>query len=174
LTALTKRAARGVTLIELVIFMIIAVAIFITANLIYRPNDVKARYQAEQLRSDMRHMQMLASSWGLMLRLATAAGSYSVRCASVTVAPCPALTTTPVTDPATGAQFLVTLQGGLALAGPTESAAAITLDFDALGRPRNAAGLIVNDAVMTVTAAGGAPVFTLNIKPLTGFGVVSP
>jgi hypothetical protein len=160
-------------MLELVIFMMITAVISVTAVLAYRPNDVNARYQAEQLRSDMRHMQMLASTWGLTLRLSATGGSYSVQCASVTVAPCPASTATPVTDPATGAQFLVSLQTGLTLAGPTESAVAITLDFDALGRPRNAAGLIVNDAVMTMTASGG-PVYTVAIKPVTGFAVVSP
>lgn len=161
------KKSRGFTLAELVIFLVIAAVLAAAALMYYRPTEIQARYQAERLRSDLRHMQMLAVNWNVMLRLVTTGTSYAVHCATSTTAPCPASTATPITDPATAEPFTVALQQGLALTGP-DSGGAITLDFDALGRPRRAAGLLTADATLTVTG------YTVTVLAITGYMTVTP
>jgi hypothetical protein len=147
--------------------MAIAAILATVAFLSYQPSDIKARYQAERLRSDLRHTQMLAMTWGVTLRMTTAASSYTVSCATATTGPCPAVLGNPVTDPATGQNFTVAIEPGFALAP------AATFDLDALGRPRDSLGaLLAGDTAFTVTA--GATIYTVTVRPLTGFALVTP
>src|SRR3954454_14094838 len=93
--------ATGFTLVELVIYMIVATALAVVAVLSYKPKDTKARYQAEKLRTDLRHAQMLASTQNATLRVTVTAGtpgSYSVfTIGGIGTGAC---TTAALTDPA--------------------------------------------------------------------------
>jgi prepilin-type N-terminal cleavage/methylation domain-containing protein len=152
-------ACRGWSLLELVIVLTVAAVLALFAVRTFQPKEALALEQAERLRNDLRHMQMLAITWGQPLRLTTAASSYSVGCVTAGAAPC---NVTPVIDPATGASYLVNLESGLTLTGP-----GFTLDMDALGRPKNGAALIAASATFTISGASVAR--TVVVAPLTGF-----
>ena len=123
------------------------------------PRDSIALQQAERLRNDIRHAQMLAMTWNQALRITAVATSYSVSCVTAGVAPCNA---SPVIDPAGRGPFLVGLEPGLSLAGP-----GFTLDIDALGRPMNGSSLITANAIYTIS--GGSAARTVTVAPITGF-----
>jgi type II secretory pathway pseudopilin PulG len=149
----------GWSLIELVVVLVIgAVLVFFVARS-YQPKEALALQQAERLRNDLRHVQMLAITWNRPLRVTVTANNYSVSCVTAGASPCDV---GPVINPADGAPYLVTLEGGLSLAGP-----GFTLDLDALGRPRNGAALVTSNASFTVSGASMAR--TVTVAPLTGF-----
>lgn len=125
----------------------------------YQPQHAIALQQAERLRNDLRHVQMLAVTWNQALRVTAAANSYSVGCVTAGASPCDV---SPVIDPANGRPYLVTLEAGLSLAGP-----GFALDLDALGRPKNGAALITSNATFTVS--GGSVSRSVTVAPLTGF-----
>jgi hypothetical protein len=144
--------------------MIIAIAAVLAAVAVirFRPLDVQSYQQADGLRNDLRHMQMLALTWGQPLRLTTAALSYSVACVSAGAVPCNA---SPVIDPASAKPFSVTMQSGLTLAGP-----GFSLDYDALGRPKNGASLTTTNSAFTISGGANAP--SVVVSPTTGFALV--
>jgi hypothetical protein len=160
---------------ELSIVLVIGAALIFFAVRSYQPKDGIALQQAERLRNDLRHAQMLAIAWNQALRVTTTAAvpgpncpsapdfpaRYEVRCVSGSaVAPCNGAN--PVVNPATGQAFRVNLECGLDFGGP-----AFTLDLDSLGRPRNGANLATADT--TYTISGGSSNRTVVIAPLTGF-----
>lgn len=153
-------ACRGWSLVELVLVLVVAGLLAFFAVRSFQPKEAIALEQAERLRNDLRHMQMLAMTWGQPLRLTAGATSYSVSC--VTASASPPCNASPVIDPATGNPYSVTLEPGLTLAGP-----GFTLDFDALGRPRNGASLITAAATFTISGASAAR--TVTVAPITGF-----
>lgn len=155
-------AAGGWTLAELVMVLVIAAVLGSLAVMRFRPLEAQSLQQADRLRNDLRHMQMLALTWGRPLRLTAAAGSYAVSCVSAGAAPCNA---SPVINPSTGQPFSVPLESGLSLSGP-----GFTLDFDALGRPLNGAALISANA--TFSLAGGGTARNVLVSPVTGFASV--
>lgn len=150
----------GWSLFELVIvLLVVAIIVFFTVRS-FQPQEAIALQQAERLRDDLRHVQMLALTWNQALRVSTAGTSYSVSCVTAgATAPCNA---SPVVDPATGRPYLTSLESGLSLAGP-----GFTLDMDELGRPKNAGALIGSNATFTITGASAAR--TVVVTPLTGF-----
>lgn len=126
----------------------------------FHPREALALQQAERLRNDLRHAQMLAITWGQALRINTAANSYSVSCVTASVnPPCNAA---PVIDPGNGRPYLVNLEPGLDLVGP-----GFTFDLDSLGRPKNGAAFIAANATFTISGASVAR--TVVVVPLTGF-----
>jgi Tfp pilus assembly major pilin PilA len=160
---------RGVSLIQMLIVLMIASVLGAIAMALYRPTDVTARYQAEQLKGAIRHMQTIAMAWGVTLRLTTSSSAYTVTCDSSTTAPCPASIATAITDPATGSGFTVSVATGLTLGGP-----ATALRIDSLGRPADASvTLLSTDSTYTLSAAG-SPTSTVTVKPITGFTTVTP
>jgi prepilin-type N-terminal cleavage/methylation domain-containing protein len=156
------RGQGGWSLTELTIVIAVAAVLATVAFLRFRPLDVQAIQQAEGLRNDLRHMQMLALTWLQPLRLTTAAGSYSVACVTAGAAPCDV---SPVIDPATGQPFSVSLHAGLSLTGP-----GFTLDFDAVGRPKNGASFITANATFSIT--GGDNARSVVVSPISGFAAV--
>jgi type II secretory pathway pseudopilin PulG len=152
--------AGGWSLLEIVIVLgaCSAIAYFALRN--FQPRDAIALQQAERLRDDVRHAQMLAITWNQALRITTAAASYSVSC--VTAAASPPCNASPVIDPASGRAYSVNLETDLTLAGP-----GFTLDLDGLGRPKNGAAFISANATYTIT--GGSAARTVTVQPLTGF-----
>lgn len=162
-------ACGGWTLIELVIVLVVVAILAYFVVRTFQPKEALALQQAERLRNDLRHIQMLALTWNRALRLTVAAGSYQVCCLDPAMAACvidPAppppspCTANPVIDPATGRPFTVALEAGLALGGAN-------LDFDALGRPRNGAALLAVNANFNITGASAAR--TVVVAPITGF-----
>jgi type II secretory pathway pseudopilin PulG len=155
----SPRRGAGWSLFELVIVLaVLSILIFFVVRS-FQPQEAIALQQAERLRSDLRHAQMLAVTWSQALRVAVAASSYSVSCVTAGPAPCDV---SPVVDPASGRAFLVNLEAGLSLAGP-----GFSLDLDALGRPKNGGALIAANATFTLSGAGTAR--TVTVAPLTGF-----
>src|SRR5687767_10087176 len=94
------RFFSGWSLIELVLVLAVCSVIAYFAMRNFQPRDAIALQQAERLRDDLRHAQMLAITWNQALRITTAAGSYSVSC--VTAAASPPCDASPVIDPASG------------------------------------------------------------------------
>lgn len=156
-----QRRCDGWTLIELVIVLVVAALLVYFAVRSFQPKAAIALEQAERLRDDVRHTQMLAITWNQALRINVLAGSYSVQCVVAGVAPC---NVNPVIDPATGSPYQVNLQQGLALAGP-----GFTMRLDMLGRPRNNATAALILAPATYRITGGGPERTVVVTQLTGF-----
>lgn len=152
--------SRGWSLLELTIVLVVGALLVIFAVRTFQPKDAIALEQAERLRNDLRHVQMLAMTWGQALRVSAGANSYSVAC--VTAAATPPCNASPVVDPATGSSFAVNLESSLTLAGP-----GYNLDLDTLGRPLNGGALIAANAVFTISGANVAR--TVTVAPLTGF-----
>jgi Tfp pilus assembly protein FimT len=170
-----KSGTRGVTLIELVIYLTIAAVLGAVALLSYKPNETKARYQAERLRTDLRHAQMLALSHTRALRVDMTAGlggSYTVSAiGGVGSGVC---TTSALTDPATNSSFSVSIDADLTLAGTA------TIDLDSLGRPASCAGnpctcaVSALDPAASYSVTGGSATYTVQLKPVSGFATVTP
>jgi prepilin-type N-terminal cleavage/methylation domain-containing protein len=153
------RRCAGWSLLELsVVLAIAAVLIFFTVRS-YQPKEAIALQQAERLRNDLRHAQMLAITWNQPLRVTTTANNYSISCVTAGASPCDA---NPVVNPVNGQPYLVALESGLTLAGP-----GFNLDLDALGRPKNAATFISANATFTIT--GGTTTRTVVVAPVTAF-----
>ena len=153
------RGVAGWSLLELVIVLAVLSVLIFFAVRSYQPQEAIALQQAERLRNDLRHIQMLAITWNQPLRVTTAAGSYSVSCVTAGVSPC---NVNPVVNPASGQPYLVTLESGMTLAGP-----GFSLDLDTLGRPKNGAALIVANATFTIS--GGSAARSVVVAPVTGF-----
>jgi prepilin-type N-terminal cleavage/methylation domain-containing protein len=158
------RFFSGFTLLELVIVLgILSILVYVVVRSL-RPGEAMALQQAERLRDDLRHMQVLAMTWNQPLRLNVVSGppaSYFVSCASGSATP-PCNGAAAVSDPGRAGPFQVELPSELGLTGP-----GFTLDVDTLGRPKNGAALIATNA--TYTISGGGPVRTTVVTPLTGF-----
>ena len=153
------RRCAGWSLLELsVVLAIAAVLIFFTVRG-YQPKEAIALQQAERLRNDLRHVQLLAITWNQPLRVSTTANNYSIGCVSAGASPCDV---DPVVNPVSGQPYLVALESGLTMAGP-----GFSLDLDALGRPRNAAALIAANATFTIS--GGTATRTVVVAPVTVF-----
>lgn len=155
------------TLIELVLYMVIAATLAAAAFLLYRPGDITARYQAERLRIDLRHAQMVALTQQRALRVSVSGNAYKVTADCVSGSP------VGITDPATNAEFSVSLDAALAFSGPA------SLDFDALGRPGACSGnpcasCAQAGSAATYTVAGGGTTYTISVQPGTGFAALSP
>lgn len=154
----TKRQANGFTLIELIMVMVVLGVLAAIAASRWSAADATAGYQADLLARNIRHMQILAMSWGQPLRLTVASPTYTVSC--VTSGATPPCNASPVIDPATGSPFSETLSNGVTLAG-----AAATID--SLGRP------VPVTTATTYTLTAGAQTWSVNVAPLTGFTTVS-
>ena len=170
-----RMIARGVTTVELVIFMVIVAILAAVTVLSYKPNDVTARYQAERLRTDLRHAQMIALTENQALLFTITAGlggSYSV--SGLNSATC---ATTALTDPATNSAFAVSIDAALTLAGTA------SIYLDALGRPASSCSAVAGVCTCTTTASnpaasytvsGGGSTYTVQLLPVSGFVTVTP
>ena len=157
-----RGSARGFTVVELVVALVLVG--ILAAIALARWGSIGANtvsYQADELARNLRHTQMLALTWGQTLRLnVVSAVQYSVRCVDAT-APAPCNGTNTVTDPATGAPFVVNLDN-VTLAGSS-------VDFDSLGRPLAGGALIGANPARSYTLTGGAHTSGVTLRPLTGF-----
>jgi prepilin-type N-terminal cleavage/methylation domain-containing protein len=151
------RLSAGFTLVEMVVVMLLAAILVAVTATRWDATDATAPSQADLLARNIRHMQMLAMSWGQSLSLTAAGSSYSVACVTTGVAPC---NVSPVIDPASGQAFSVTLSNGV-----TIGAASTTID--SMGRP------VPVTTSTTYTLNAGASTWTVSVAPLTGFTTVS-
>ena len=151
--------AGGFTLIELTMVMVVVGILGVVVLTRYHdPAETTVSIEADHLARDIRHMQMLAMTWGQTLRLTPAGASYNVRCVTASLTPpCDA---NPVIDPANNEAFTRTLKEGVTVADAA-------IDLDALGRPV-AAGVLFNGDT-TYTLIGGAETSTVTVTRLTGF-----
>ena len=156
--------AGGFTLIELVmVFVAMSILGAVALTRYHEPAAITVSFEADHLARDIRHMQMLAITWGQTLRLTPAGASYSVSCVTASITPpCDA---SPVNDPAVSDEtgnpaFTRTLKSSVTVAGAA-------LDIDALGRPLSGGALLNGDT--TYTLSGGAETSTVTVARLTGF-----
>lgn len=151
---------KGFTLLELVVVIILLGILSAVAATRWSATDATAGYQADLLARNIRHMQMLAMTWGQSLRLSLVSTTgYSASCVSGSAtAPCNG--TNPITDPVTGDPFSVVLSNNVTISGAT-------LDVDSLGRPKSAGVLLTASQAFTLTA--GAQTWSVTVQPVTGF-----
>lgn len=164
---------RGFSLIELVMVMVVVAVLGVVVLARYHePSATAVSIEADHVARDIRHMQMLAMTWGQTLRFTPAGSGYFVRCASgSTTLPCNG--GSPVTDPADGLAFSRSLGAG-SVSGISFTVGA-SFDFDALGRPGTwSAGptFTLSSAAASFTVAGGSETSTVAVAPLTGFVTV--
>lgn len=156
---------RGFTLVELVITIIlIGILSAVAVTRITAQAQHSVTVQADLLRRNLSHLQLLAISRAARLRLTVPANGASY---TVTYLACPTNACTVgsiVTDPATGQSFSVPLTDGATL-----SPASSTLDFDSLGRPTSNTGLLTGVPARTYTLSGNGRSVTVSVAPITGF-----
>lgn len=152
-------AYRGFTLVELVItIIIISVLSAVAISNITARNQHSVTVQADQFRRALSHLQLLAISQSLRLRLSTSSTNYTA--VSCTTSAC--TSTAALTDPATGQSFSVDLTDGAAIA-PANN----ILDFDSLGRPQSSGSLKITTS--TYTLSGNGNCVQISVLPITGF-----
>ena len=160
------RRERGFTLVELVMIMIITGILAAYAVTRYPSQGaVTGSSQAQRFARDLRHAQMLASTWGRHLVVTVTGAGYSVACAVAGTAPCTGVPA-PVTDPVTGSAFSVTLRDGATLAGPA------SVRFDSMGRPST--GVAPATGATTYTLSAGGSSWTITVNGVTGLVTVVP
>lgn len=161
----------GYTLIEMIAVMLIIS--IMTATVAIRMSSASERAvinQADQLRRDIAHVQALALSWGVRLRLSIASDGtgYSVNCLVIVAnTPCTSLVTSPI-DPATGQSFSVTLTDEVLIAPASN-----TVDFDSLGRPVSGGIPLSASPVRTYTLSSPGKSVKVTVQPITGFAATS-
>ena len=150
----------GFTLVELVIVIVVLgiISVYAAARSV-SPAEATLPSQAQKMASNIRHAQTLAYTWGKNLTVTTDSSSYSVYCTTSVASPCPASTTTPITDPATNSSFNVSLQKDVVLGGTA------TLVFNSLGQPGGSA---------SYTLTSGSTTEAISVAALTGNVTVSP
>ncbi|MBI3775352.1 MAG: type II secretion system protein [Gammaproteobacteria bacterium] len=156
------QCCAGFTLLELIATMLILAVLTVTVSMRWSATDSTIAYQADLLARNLRHVQMLAMTWGQSLHVTGAGASYLVVC--VTGTPSPPCNASPVIDPATGSALSVTLSNNASVS-PT------TVEFDSLGRPVNAGVLLTTARVFTLSGAGQT--WSATVAPITGFVSVS-
>jgi Tfp pilus assembly protein PilE len=169
------RASLGFTILELVAFILIVSILSAGMAVAYSEvNKRSAGDQADQLRRDIAHLQLLATTWRVVLRLSTNSGgtAYTVTCITATTGTGCAAVDDTATDPATNAAFTVTLTDNV-----TISPVSATLDFDSLGRPVSSGSLVSTNPVCvdgtttctsTYTLTGSSTSATVTVRPITG------
>lgn len=161
----TNIRAAGFTLVEFIIVIILAGILSATAVItISAQTEHSVTTQADELRRNLSHIQLLAISQSQRLRLSVNAVGTNYTVVSCTTSACAA--TNALIDPATGQNFSVALTGGVTLA-PTSN----ILDFDSLGRPQSAGSLI--STARTYTLSGSGRSVSVTVLPITGFAQTS-
>lgn len=162
MTRITSIRSTGFTLVELIIAIILmgilSAIVMININ---APAQHSVTTQADQLRRDLSHMQLLAISQGVRLKLTVTSGNYSVCLASAGTCS----VTNAINDPATGQNFSVNLTDPV-----TFTQGVGDYYFDSLGRPVLAAsGAALSSGTSPFTLSGSGRSVTVSVLPITGF-----
>lgn len=153
--------SAGFTLVELVItIVLVGVLSAVAVTKISTQAKHSTVVQADAFRRDLSHLQLLAISQGLRLRLLVNGAGTNYSVVSCSTSAC--TTTNALTDPATGQSFSVNLTDSVTLA-PVSS----TLDFDSLGRPQSGGSLM--SASKSYILSGSGNCVAVNVLPITGF-----
>lgn len=154
-------SSKGFTLLEMVLVVgLLGLLAFALVPRLSALGDLGLNRQAEQLRRDISRVQLMATSQSQRLRLAVVTDGYSV----VACSDPSTCSGTPVNDPQTGAAFAVTLTDEVAFPGASQ------IDFDSLGRPAQAAGLLETASLLTLQRSGRS--VQVEVLPLTGYARV--
>lgn len=160
----------GYTMIEMII--VVLVVAILGAVMFTRADSVAKRGvpdQADLLRRDLRHIQSLALTYGIALRLNVTTTGYTVTCLATT-APCTTVGNTLI-DPTTSQVFAVAFPSGLTMTGLNSSNS--TVDFDSIGRPILSGTLVTTNPAMTFSLTGASKTSYVYLRPITGFAEVS-
>ena len=159
----------GLTFLDLLLVVIIVILLASYAAMrMSSTGENTLAYQAQRMARDIRHLQVLTSTWGRSLQLTAVPGtngSYNVSCVTAGAAPC---NVSPIIDPVTGEPFTVTLQYDVALAvsGTNPNI------FDTQGRPLN--GGAISTTATTYTLTAGTSSVAVAVAPITGYVSVTP
>lgn len=171
----TRRPPKslGYTLVEAIVVLVV-IGILSTA-LFARTDAVTKRSvpdQADLLRRDLRHIQSLALTFGIALRLNISSNGYNVTCLA-NVSPC-AIAGGILIDPTSGQLFSIVLPTGVTMTAVNSlNAAAYTVDFDSIGRPIFSGTLIKDNPARTFSLSGASKTSNVYLRPITGFAEVS-
>lgn len=151
----------GFTLVELVIAMVlVGVLSAVAVTKISAQAQHSVTVQADEFRRNLSHMQLMAISQGLRLRLLVNAAGTNYSVFSCLTSAC--TVTNAATDPATGQNFSLNLTDGVTMAPVSSS-----LDFDSLGRPQSGGTLI--SAARSYVLRGSGNCVAVDVRPITGF-----
>jgi MSHA pilin protein MshC len=151
------RHAKGFTLIELIMVMVLLGVLAAIASMRMPGDGINVSAQAEQLASDIRYTQSLAMSRGQRFRINFAAGSYQITDISGTVAQ---------VHPGTGQTAAVDLAPAV-LSGYNPPFTNSYLAFDSLGVPYTDT-TIAQAVLATLTLTSGGEAITVRVAPQTG------
>jgi len=148
--------------------LVVVIAGMVAAYAVMRSNTAGENtlwYQAQKFARDVRHAQVMASTYGKPVVVTTSSTGYTVACVTTpAAAPCD---TTYLVDPVTGQNFSVTFENGVTL-----SSAGTTFTFDNQGRPLNGGALKTTSTSVTLSAGSVSSVVA--VAPITGHVSVTP
>ncbi len=150
------RQAKGFTLIELVMVMVVLGVLAALASMRMPGDGINVGAQAEQLASDIRYTQSLAMSRGQRFRVNVSANSYQITDMSGVAQ----------VHPGTGQTAAVTL-GSMVLSGYNPPLTNSYLAFDSLGVPYTDPTTALA-ALVTMTLTSGGEAITVRVAPQTG------
>ena len=139
--------ARGFSLIEAVVVLVVAGILFAIAAPIFNDSEVKASYFYEQVKSSVRYAQRQAIAQRRCVFVSVTATQVSLSYGDATCA-APA---TAVADFATGGAYVVTAPTGVAITPPTPA----QFFFNGLGQPSTAVAFSVGSLAIAVEAESG-------------------
>ena len=150
------RQAKGFTLIELIMVMVILSIVAAVASMRMPGDGINVSAQAEQLASDIRYTQSLAMSRGQRFQINFTASTYQIRNAAGD----------PQVHPGTGQTAAVGLDSTV-LSGYNPPLTGNILAFNSLGVPyTDATTALAGLATLTLTSGGEA--ITVRVAPQTG------
>ena len=148
--------SAGASMVELVlVLLLVSLGLGAWLPRVEGFGDASLKVQADHFRREISRIQLMASSLGLRLRLATSGSTYSVSC--IAPASCAG---NAVLDPETGEPFVTSLESEALFA------TAGVLEFDGLGRPVDGSGLLASATTITLTR--GRHSARVEVLPLTG------
>jgi MSHA pilin protein MshC len=143
---MTLRLARGYTLAELVIVIVIAAILAAIAIPQFNQREIDAAWYHEQVRSAVRHAQRTAVAQRRCVFVSVTATQVALFYGDASCA----ITATPVTQLADGQAYALNAPAGTAV-----SAAPSPFRFNGLGQPSSAATVTVGGRTVTVNAETG-------------------
>ncbi len=158
---------RGFTLIELIItIVLIGILSVVTILSFQATNQHSVTVQADKLRRDLSHLQLLAISGMGRLQMTVTTNSYTI-CAALTT--CNAASA--IIDTSTGMSFSATLTDGATFISSPGN-----YYFDSLGRPvtnATSSTLLSTTSIFQLNGVSRDNPVTVTVLPITGFAQTS-